>query len=125
MPRSSERERLEALRSYEVMDGPPIPELERLTALTAMVCRAPIALVTLIDDNRQWFLARYGLTETETPRSQAICACALGEDQLLEIPDTTVDLRFKDFDSVTGSMGVRFYAGMPLFTPEQQALGTL
>lgn len=125
MTPSDEIERLRALRSYGVLDGAPIPQLDHLTALAAQICGAPISLVSLVDERRQWFLSRYGLDTTETPRGHAFCAHALQEDDLFEVEDATLDRRFKENPLVTGEPRIRFYAGMPLFNEDRMALGTL
>jgi PAS domain S-box-containing protein len=120
-----EAARLEALRSYKVLDASPIAQLDTLTALAAQICGAPISLVSLVDENRQWFLSRFGLDVLETPRSHAFCAHAIHADDLFEVPDASLDDRFKGNPLVTGVPGIRFYAGMPLFNEQHQALGTL
>ena len=125
MDAEQERDRLAALRSYQVLDGAPIEQLDRLTSLAAQICGAPISLVSLVDDRRQWFLSRFGLEPQETPRSHAFCAHALSQSDLFEVADATRDLRFKDNPLVRGEPGIVFYAGMPLINAEGHALGTL
>jgi len=122
---AAERRRLDALRSYDVIDPEPQPQLDRITALAATLCRTPISLVTLVDDKRQWFLSRFGLDAQETTRGHAFCAHALSQDDLLEVSDATKDLRFKANPFVLGDPFIRFYAGMPLFNEDGHALGTL
>jgi len=125
MDPKQESARLAALRSYQVLDGPPIAELDGLTSLAAHLCATPIALVSLIDEQRQWFLSRFGLDAQETPRGHAFCAHAISQPDLFEVADATRDLRFKDNPLVTGDPGVVFYAGMPLINVDGHALGTL
>lgn len=125
MERSLELARLKSLESYSVLDTDPVASLDNLTALAAEICKTPISLISLIDERRQWFLSRFGLDVKETPRSHAFCAHAIERSDLFEVADATIDPRFKDNPLVTGDPYIRFYAGMPLITPEGQAIGTL
>lgn len=120
-----EDERLDALRRYHVLDTAAEEQFDRLAHLAAFVCHAPIALVSLVDKDRQWFKSRVGLETTETPRAEAFCAHAILGPDLLVVPDALVDLRFSSNPLVTGPLRVRFYAGAPLVTPEGHAVGTL
>ena len=122
---SDEARRLEALRSYGVLDTLPEQALDELTKLAAAICEAPVALISLVDEHRQWFKARVGVEVTETPRDIAFSAHALEQPGLFIVPDATQDERFAQNPAVTGELGVRFYAGAPLVTPEGAALGTL
>jgi EAL domain-containing protein (putative c-di-GMP-specific phosphodiesterase class I)/GAF domain-containing protein len=122
---TAERQRLAALRQMCVLDTPPDPALDRIIALTARLFDAPIVLVSLIDENRQWFKARVGLDVTETPRDQAFCAYAIRGRDVLIVPDATQDPRFMDNPLVTGAPHVRFYAGAPLRTQSGLNVGTL
>lgn len=101
------------------------PELARITEFAAELCEAPIALVNLIDDERQRFLARVGLDAPEPPLSISFCAHAIKHDELLLITDTKVDERFRNNPLVTGEPHIRFYAGVPLKSAEGLALGSL
>ncbi|MDB5999776.1 MAG: response regulator [Rhizobacter sp.] len=116
--------RLEALRSLQVLDTPPDPVLDGLARSAATALGAPISLVSLVDENRQWFKARVGLDATETPRDQAFCAHTIVGDALFEVPDAQLDDRFAANPLVTGEPHARFYAGVPL-TVEGHNVGAL
>lgn len=117
--------RLQALRSYAVLDTLPEEALDDLTALAAQICAAPVALISLIDEKRQWFKARVGTEVAETPLDLSFCVYALGQPGLFIVPDASRDERFASNPLVTGEPGICFYAGAPLVTPEGEALGTL
>ena len=120
-----EASRLAALSRFEILDSEPEPEFDDVARLAALICDTPIALVTFIDRDRQWFKSRVGVDATETPREHALCAHAiLGRDAFM-IPDTTADERFAHNPMVTGPMKLRFYAGAPLVTPDGHAIGTI
>ncbi len=120
-----EAERLRVLSRYKLLDTPPEPLFDGVAQLAALVTGAPMAVVTLIDKDRQWFKARIGLELSETPRSSAFCAHAILSRGLLVIEDAASDPRFKDNPLVTSPPGVRFYAGAPLITPDNFAIGTI
>ena len=120
-----EQERLAALRTYRILDTQPERAFDDLALLASQICGTPMALITLVDDKRQWFKARVGVTATETSRSISFCSHAIQQSDLFVIPDALDDLRFRDNPMVTGDPYVRFYAGGPLITPEGHALGTL
>ena len=123
----TETDRLAALKAFEVLDTPAEPAFDRLTALAADLFDAPMALVSLIDEERQWFKSRQGVDDACTPRDQAFCRFALdlSPGETLVVPDATADPRFAANPLVTGPMGLRFYAGAVLTTAEGAALGTL
>ena len=127
-PQSLEEElkRLQALRSYLLLDSEREEQFERLTALASRIMDVPIALVSLVDLGRQWFMSNRGLGDVrETPRSQAFCSHAiLNKDEVLIIKDATKDPRFVNNPLVTGPPFIRFYAGAPLETPEGYKVGT-
>jgi len=123
----SEFARLAALRAFEILDTPAEPAFDRLTALAADLFDAPMALVSLIDEHRQWFKSRIGLDACSTPREEAFCdhALRLTPGQVLVVEDATRHPVFYNYPAVTGEMGVRFYAGAVLTTADGAAIGTL
>jgi len=120
-----EKERLNALRSYNILDTPPEETFDSVTVLAAHVCRTPIALMVLIDRDRQWFKARVGVRVRETPREFSFCAYTIMQRGLLIIPNAVRDNRFAANPYVASGPKYRFYAGAPLVTPDNRALGTL
>ena len=120
-----EAERLGALHALNILDTAPDAGFDELVELAALICDAPIALVSLVDDTRQWFKARRGTVVTELSRQSAFCAHAILGDEVMVIPDTAHDDRFDDNPLVVGEPHIRSYAGAPLRTSEGSALGTL
>lgn len=120
-----EQERLEALRRYGVLDTSAETDFDAITRVIASICQAPIALISLVDEGRQWFKSSVGLDLTETPLDASICAHAILQPESLVVPDTLADPRFADNPLVCAGPGLRFYAGAVLETSDGHALGTL
>lgn len=121
----NETARLQALKAYHILDTLGEEAYDRLTKLASLICEVPISLVTLIDEDRQWFKSKQGLTISQTPREQAFCRYAILQPSLFEVEDTAQDDRFKNNPLVTGEPNIRFYAGYPLIDNKGYALGTL
>ena len=117
--------RLKVLWQYDVLDTVPEAVFDELTSLAALICDAPVALITLVDEDRQWFKAKVGVTLMETSRDISFCAHAILQSDLMVVPDATKDKRFKSNPLVISDPKIRFYAGAPLLTPDGHALGTL
>jgi len=121
----AERQRLQALEQYQIMDSASEQAFDDITALASQWLEMPIALISLVDDQRQWFKSRVGLEAKETPRDLAFCAHAIKQSVLMEVPDAQLDERFSNNPLVTDDPFIRFYAGMPISTPQGHRLGTL
>jgi GAF domain-containing protein len=122
----NETSRLKALQEYKVMDTLPEQAYDNFTKLASLICHTPIALITLLDDQRQWFKSRIGLERSEIPREDALCnhAIMMPED-IMVVNDATQDERFTKNPLVTAEPNLRFYAGVPLVTSNGEALGTI
>lgn len=120
-----EEDRLAALQRFELLDTPAEPAFDQITRLAAKLLKVPVALISLVDRDRQWFKSRVGLPVRETPREHAFCAHALDSDTLLVVGDARQDERFAGNPLVTGDPNIRFYAGAPLRTADGLTLGTI
>jgi len=121
----NEARRLKVLWQYEVLDTVPEEVFDNLAELAGAICEAPIALISLVDENRQWFKARIGTDMRETTRDISFCAHAILQPGLFIVSDAAKDERFQNNPLVTGPSHIRFYAGAPLISPDGHALGTL
>jgi len=120
-----EAARLARLRDYRILDTAPEPIYDELARLAAFVCNTPSALITLVDEERQWFKARLGFEPQETAREVAFCAFTILGSDVMVVPDARLDERFRTNELVTGPPHIRFYAGAPLVLPSGQCLGSL
>ncbi|PPT56940.1 histidine kinase [Xanthomonas arboricola] len=126
MPPADEASRQQVLDGYRIVDSLPEDTYQDVVQVAASLCNTPIALMSLVDRDRQWFKAQLGLGMQQTDRSQAVCDHAIrSPEQLMEVRDLSQDSRFADVSVVTGETGARFYAGMPLVTSDGVALGTV
>ncbi|MBT8214062.1 MAG: GAF domain-containing sensor histidine kinase [Acidimicrobiia bacterium] len=122
----TEAARLTELETFEILDTLPEQAYDAITKVAAYICDAPIALISIVDADRQWFKSTHGLDVSETPRDIAFCPYAIMNPQeLMVVPDATADERFSSNPLVTGDPEIRFYAGAPLVTRSGNALGTL
>ncbi|POR46298.1 diguanylate cyclase with GAF sensor [Paraburkholderia eburnea] len=121
----NEAERIAALQTLEILDTPPEERFDRLTRLARRLFNVPVALVSLVDTDRQWFKSVDGLSFTQTTRDVSFCGHTILEENLFIVPDTTVDARFHDNPLVTDGPRIRFYAGCPLTMPGGITLGSI
>ncbi|MDH3441630.1 MAG: diguanylate cyclase [Gammaproteobacteria bacterium] len=122
---ANERQRLKTLRDLKLLDTPPEERFDRVTRLAKQVFSTEIALVSLVDADRQWFKSRQGLDAEETPRDISFCGHAILDDKIMVVNDATSDDRFCDNPLVCGDPSIRFYAGYPLAAPDGSRVGTL
>ena len=116
---------MSALKGYGVLDTPNEAEFDKIVREAAAILGTPIALISLIDENRQWFKAKLGLEASETPRSISFCTHAIRGPEVFVVEDATKDDRFSTNPLVTGDPNIRFYAGTPLKTSSGKRIGTL
>ena len=121
----NEKERRKALDSYDLLNTLSEAEYDRLTELASIICEVPIALISLVDEKRQWFKSKVGLDVNETSRDLAFCQYAIMGTERFDVYDAALDDRFKENDLVTGDPNIRFYSGQPLIDPDCFALGTI
>lgn len=124
-PTWTEADRLEALACYDILDTPPEPAFDDAVGLVKVICQAPIALVSLVDAERQWFKAKVGVDASETAIDTSVCALAIRQPDVFIIEDLSRDLRTRDMSLVTSDPSIRFYAGAPLITSDGMPLGSL
>lgn len=122
---TAEKKRLSTLNLYKILDTESEKIFDDLTSLAANICQTPISLISLVDDDRQWFKSKYGLDVNETPREQAFCAHAIWQEKVMSVEDALTDDRFQNNPLVLGEPKIRFYAGAPLTMSNGQSLGTL
>ncbi|MFY7651231.1 MAG: PAS domain S-box protein [Chitinophagaceae bacterium] len=120
-----ENERLNALYQLNILDTEAERDFDDIVQLAAQITQTPISLITLVDDKRQWFKAKFGLEVSETPREVAFCAHAIQNEKPLIVTDASIDPRFFDNPLVTGDPNIRFYTGLPISTEDGYMLGTL
>ena len=117
--------RVAALQKYAILDTEPEQAFEDLTLLASYVCKTPIAAISLVDEDRQWFKSRIGLQVSQTPRDIAFCSVAIQQSDVMVVPDNFEDDRFRNNPLVVSDPYIRFYAGAPLINEDGYALGTL
>jgi GAF domain-containing protein len=125
MMSTNDAARVDALQKYAILDSEPEQAFDDLTLLASYVCKTPMALISLVDEDRQWFKAKVGISATETSRDIAFCSTAIQQQDVFVVPDALQDERFRTNPLVISEPNIRFYAGAPLINEDGYALGTL
>ena len=124
-PIRNDTARVEALHKYAILDTEPEQAFDDLVLLASFICKTPIAMISLVDEDRQWFKAKVGISISETSRDIAFCATAIQQPDVFVVPDALSDERYRNNPLVVSEPNVRFYAGAPLIDEEGHALGTI
>ncbi len=122
---SNDFDRVNALKEYDILDSEPESDYDSIVDLASKICETPISLITLVNEDRQWFKAKTGMDGNQTPREEAFCAYTILDNVLFEVEDTHSDERFHHHPLVDGDPHIRFYAGIPLRSPTGYNLGSL
>jgi two-component system, sensor histidine kinase len=117
--------RISDLHELDILDTPAEQDYDDLVELASMICGCPMSLISLIDNDRQWFKSKKGVDDNQTSRDISFCSHAIKQDEVFVVENTLADDRFKNNPFVTGEIQVRFYAGAPIYSPQGYKMGTL